>query len=122
LALIALTSASAVGAQTSAVHKTTLQDFPFPSPEYHTITIRTVVDRAGVVAPHTHPGVEMGYVLGGRALLKIRGSAPRSLAAGASFTIPPRTVHSVENTGPGALSMLSTYVVEKGQPVASPAR
>lgn len=121
LALIALSLASAAGAQTTAVHKTTLQDIPFPLPQYHTTTIRTVVDRGGVVAPHTHPGVEMGYVLDGQALLKISGQPPRSLAAGDSFSVPQRTVHSVENTGSGALTMLSTYVVEKGQPVASPA-
>jgi quercetin dioxygenase-like cupin family protein len=118
-ALIAL--ASVVGAQTNAVHKTTLQDVPFPPPQFHTTTIRTVVARGGQVAPHTHPGIEMGYVLGGQALLKISGQPPRALAAGDSFAIPPRTVHSVENTGSGALTMLSTYVVEKGQPVASPA-
>ena len=40
---------------------------------------------------------------------------------GDSFAIPPRTVHSVKNTGGGALTMLSTYVVEQGQPIASPA-
>jgi quercetin dioxygenase-like cupin family protein len=113
--------ASAAGAQTSAVHKTTLQDVPFPPPQYHTTTIRTVVDRGGVVEPHTHPGVEMGYVLDGQAVLKIRGQPPRALAAGDSFAVPARTIHSVENTGLGALTMLSTYVVEKGQPVASPA-
>lgn len=121
LALVALSFASAAGAQTTAVHKTTLQDVPFPLPQYHTATIRTVVDRGGVVEPHTHPGVEMGYVLDGHAVLKIKGHPPRSLSAGDSFSVPARTIHSVENTGPDALTMLSTYVVEKDQPIASPA-
>jgi len=120
-ALIALSFASAADAQPSAVHKTALQDVPFPPPQYHTTTIRTLVDRGGVVEPHTHPGVEMGYVLGGHAVLKINGRPPRALSAGDSFAVPARTIHSVENTGPGALTMLSTYVVEKGQPIASPA-
>jgi mannose-6-phosphate isomerase-like protein (cupin superfamily) len=64
----------------------------------------------------------MGYILDGRAVLEVRGEPPVSLSAGDSFSVPPRTVHSVENTGPGALTMLSTYVVETGQPIASPAR
>ena len=54
-------------------------------------------------------------------ILKVRGQPPRSLSAGDSFSIPVRVVHSVQNTGPGALTMLSTYVVEVGQPIASPA-
>jgi quercetin dioxygenase-like cupin family protein len=120
-ALAAVTLAPAAGAQPSAVHKATLQDQPFPPPRYHTVTVRTVVDPAGLVAPHTHPGLEMGYVLEGRALLKVAGQPPRSLAAGDSFAIPVRTVHSVQNAGSGALTMLSTYVVERGQPIASPA-
>jgi quercetin dioxygenase-like cupin family protein len=120
-ALAALLLASAAAAQPNTVHKTTLQDAPFPPPAYHSATVRTVVDPGGEVAPHTHPGVEMGYVLEGNAVLSVRGQPPRSLAAGDSFSIPPRTVHSVKNAGPGALTMLSTYVVLKGQPIASPA-
>jgi quercetin dioxygenase-like cupin family protein len=120
-ALAALTLAPATAAQPSAVHKTTLQDQRFPGPRYHTVTVRTVVDPGGEVASHTHPGLEMAYILDGRAVLKMTGQPPRSLAAGASFAIPARTVHSVENAGPGALTMISTYVVEQGQPIASPA-
>jgi quercetin dioxygenase-like cupin family protein len=120
-ALVALTIAPAAGAQPGTVHKTTLQDQGFPPPRYHTVTVRTVVDPFGEVARHTHPGLEMGYVLEGRAVLKVKGQSPRPLAAGDSFAIAAHTVHSVQNRGPGALTMLSTYVVERGQPIASPA-
>jgi quercetin dioxygenase-like cupin family protein len=119
--LAAVAFAPAADAQPGAVHKTTLQDQPFPPPRYHTVTVRTVVDPGGQVDPHTHPGLEMGYVLEGRAVLKVRGEPPRSLAAGDSFAIPVRRVHSVQNAGPSPLTMLSTYVVEHGQPIASPA-
>jgi quercetin dioxygenase-like cupin family protein len=117
-----LVLAPVVGAQPSAVHKTTLQDQPFPSPRFHTVTVRTVVDPNGEVAPHTHPGIETGYVLQGQAELDVSGLPPRSLSVGDSFSIPTQTVHSVTNTGTGVLTMLSTYVVEIGQPIASPAR
>jgi quercetin dioxygenase-like cupin family protein len=119
LALLAMAPGAA--AQPSAVHRTPLQDQDFPPPSLHTVTVRVVVDRGGEVTPHTHPGVEMGYVLAGHAMLKIAGSPDRTLAAGDSFSVPPRIVHSVRNTGPGALTLLSTYVVEKGEPIASPA-
>lgn len=121
IAAALLSLASLAGAQPDAVHKTTLQDQPFPPPTYHTATVRTVVDPGGEVVPHTHPGLEMGYVLAGKAVLQVAGSPPRSLSAGDSFSIPARRVHSVRNAGPGPLTMLSTYVVEKGQPIASPA-
>ena len=108
-------------AQPSAFTKTTLQDQDFPPPIYHTVTVRTVVRHGGEVAPHTHPGVEMGLVVAGQALLTVKDQPPKSIAAGGSFAIPPRTVHSVKNTGPGELTMVSTYVVDKNQPIASPA-
>jgi quercetin dioxygenase-like cupin family protein len=120
-ALTVLALAPAAGAQPSTVRKTTLQDQPFPPPKYHTVTVRTVVDAGGEVAPHTHPGLEMGYVLEGEAMLKVAGQPPRPLYGGDSFAIPAGTVHSLKNAGPAALTVLSTYVVEQGQPIASPA-
>ena len=65
----------------------------------------------------------------GRHVSKLSGYAPAlpkhasivSAAAGDSFSIPPGTVHSVRNAGPGALTIISTYVVEKNKPIASPA-
>jgi quercetin dioxygenase-like cupin family protein len=119
--LVVLTFVSTAIAQPNTVHKTTLQDQPFPPPVYHSVTVRTVVDAGGEVLPHTHPGVEMGYVLEGSAVLRVAGQSPQSLSAGDGFSIPPRTVHSVRNTGPGALTRLSTYVVDKGLPISSPA-
>lgn len=120
-ALALLAFAPAAVSQPDTVHKTTLQDQPFPAPVYHSVTMRTVVDAGGEVLPHTHPGIEMGYVLEGHAVLQVAGQPPRSLSVGDSFSIPARTVHSVQNAGPGPLTMLSTYVVEQGQPIASPA-
>ena len=112
--------ATALG-QASAIHKTTLQDVPFPPPKFHSVTIRTVVDPNGEVPRHIHPGVEMGYVLNGEAQLLVAGHSPRALSAGDSFAIPANTVHSVRNTGAGPLTMLSTYVVDQSQPILIPA-
>jgi quercetin dioxygenase-like cupin family protein len=121
-ALAGLCIAGTAVAQISPVHKTTLQDQPFPAPVYHTVTVRTLVDGGGLVPRHTHPGLEMGYVLKGRATLMIQGQPPRALAAGDSFAVPAKTIHSVRNDAPDGLIMLSTYVVEQGQPIASPAQ
>ncbi len=120
-ALCAASLASAAEGQPSKVHRTTLQEQQFPPPLYHTITIKAVVDPGGEVLPHTHPGAEMAYIVEGHALLKVNGQPQRSLSAGDSFTIPPRIVHSAQNEGPGTLVIVSTYVVEKDQPISSPA-
>jgi quercetin dioxygenase-like cupin family protein len=120
-ALSALTVALPAIGQVSPVHKTTLQDVPFPPPKYHSVTVRTVVDPNGETPRHMHPGVEMGYVLSGAALLTIAGQTPRQLAVGDAFSIPAYTPHSVRNTGAGPLTMLSTYVVDKAKPIVIPA-
>jgi len=121
VAVAALACASAGDAQPTAVHKTTLLDAPFPAPPLHTVTVRTLVDAGGEVQPHTHPGVEMAYIVSGEALVTMKGKAPQHLAAGGSFSAPPDTVHSVRNAGAGVLTILSTYVVDKTRPIASPA-
>jgi quercetin dioxygenase-like cupin family protein len=121
LAAAVLVTAAAAQAQPLAVHKTTLQEQAFPAPTWRTVTVRTVIDPRGEVAPHTHPGAEMAYVLAGKGALVIKGAPPRALTPGDSFSIPEGEVHSVRNSGAGALTLLSTYVVEKDKPIASPA-
>jgi quercetin dioxygenase-like cupin family protein len=118
LALIALTGP--LGAQTETLHRTILQDVPFPA-GYHSATVRIVLDKGATAAAHSHPGIEMGYVLDGKAELTIKGQPAKALAAGDSFAVPANAVHTVVNTGPGALTMVSTYVVEKDKPLATPA-
>jgi quercetin dioxygenase-like cupin family protein len=122
LGVAAAALAPPAGAQPNAVHKNTLQEQPFPAPTYHTVTVKAVVDHGGQVEPHTHPGVEMAYIVDGHATVTITGQAPLSLGAGESFSVPAETVHSVRNDGPGALTIISTYVVEKDKPIASPAK
>ena|ERR1700761_3037255 len=121
---LALAATVAIGAsaeaQSTAVQRTTLQTEDFPVP-LHTITVRIEFPRGALVAPHTHPGVEMGYVVSGQAQVTIAGAAPMTLKAGDSFKVAPDTVHSVANTGTGQLVVLSTYVVDPKKPLATPA-
>ena len=70
--------------------------------------------------PHTHPGIEMSYLLEGQGTLKIAGQPDRMIKAGDSFAIPAVAVHSLVNTGPGAITMVTTYVLEKDKPLATP--
>jgi quercetin dioxygenase-like cupin family protein len=119
-AALALVTASSAVAQTPGVERKTLQDQPFPGPNLHTVTVHVVVAPGAEVKPHTHPGLEMAYVVAGEGRLLL-GGKPRTVHGGESFAVPPRTVHSVKNDGRRPLELVSTYVVEKDQPLSSPA-
>jgi quercetin dioxygenase-like cupin family protein len=67
---------------------------------------------------HTHPGEEVGYILAGTVEM-IRETGTLILQAGDGFLIPPRTPHNARDVGPGTGRMLSTYIVETGQPLAT---
>ena len=68
---------------------------------------------------HTHPGEEVGYILAGTVEMRIRDADTLTLHAGDGFLIPPRTPHNARDLGPGTGRMLSTYLVEIGQPLAT---
>lgn len=110
---------AAANAQANAVHRVPIQEQAYPA-GHQSLTVKTTVDKGGMVLPHTHPGVEMSYLLEGQGTLKIAGQPDRVVSAGDSFSIPAVAVHSLTNTGPGAITMVTTYVVEKDKPLATP--
>jgi quercetin dioxygenase-like cupin family protein len=87
------------------------------------IVIGTAVLPAGSgIGYHTHPGDEAGYVLKGNLILKIKGQPDRVLKAGDSFFNPRGAVHSlVAAPGPDGGTAVSSWIIDKGQPLATPA-
>jgi quercetin dioxygenase-like cupin family protein len=120
LAIAALLVSTGAFAQASAVHRAPLEEQAYPS-GFHAVTVKTIVDHGGTVLPHTHPGIENSYILDGQGILKIAGQRDRTVKAGDSFAIPAAAVHSMTNTGPGAMTIVTTYVLEKDKPLATPA-
>ena len=87
------------------------------------IVIGTAMLPAGTsIGYHTHPGDESGYVLKGALILRTRGQPDRMLKAGDSFFNPRGAVHSL-STVPGEEggTAMSTWIIDKGQPLATPA-
>ena len=119
LAFAALLVSTGAYAQASAVHRAPLEEQAYPA-GYHSVTVKTTVDKGGTVLPHTHPGIENSYLLEGQGTLKIQGQPDRTVKAGDSFAIPAVAVHSLVNTGPGAITIITTYVLEKDKPLATP--
>jgi quercetin dioxygenase-like cupin family protein len=68
---------------------------------------------------HIHPGEEVGYILAGRVEIMIRGRPSVTVRAGDGFLIPPRTPHNARDLGPETGRMLSTYIVDVGEPLAT---
>jgi quercetin dioxygenase-like cupin family protein len=75
-----------------------------------------------VIAYHTHPGDESGYVLKGSLILRTKGQPDRALKEGDSFFNARGAIHSLA-AAPGGEggTAVSTWIVDKGQPLATPA-
>ena len=68
---------------------------------------------------HQHPGEEVGYLIAGTVRMEIDGQPTLTLTAGDGFLIPPRTPHNALDLGPETGQMLSTYIVDVGEPIAT---
>lgn len=68
---------------------------------------------------HMHPGEEVGYILAGTVEMAIQGRATLRLEAGDPFLMPPHTPHNAADVGSETGQMLSTYIVEVNQPLAT---
>jgi quercetin dioxygenase-like cupin family protein len=68
---------------------------------------------------HQHPGEEVGYILAGTVQMHLHEQPVLTLHAGDPFLIPPRTPHNAIDLGPETGRMLSTYIVEPDQPLAT---
>ena len=118
------TEASAQGAPPAATGGLTrkiLAQTDGPMPGYVTIIAEVEIEPGVLVARHTHPGIESGYVVEGGLDLPIQGQPTRALKPGDGFQVPPETPHAGGKNGDKKTKITSTYVVEKGKPLASPA-
>ncbi len=53
--------------------------------------------------------------------LPIEGQPTRMMKPGDAFVVPPMTPHAGGKNGDKKTKIVSTYIVEKGKPLASPA-
>jgi quercetin dioxygenase-like cupin family protein len=117
------TDASAQGAPppTPGLKRKILSQTDGPMAGYVTVIAEVEIEPGVMVGRHTHPGIESGYVVAGEIELPVQGVPTRSLKAGDGFQIPPNTPHAGAKNGGQLTKVVSTYVVEKGKPLASPA-
>ncbi|MDB5930710.1 MAG: hypothetical protein JWR60_2417 [Polaromonas sp.] len=119
-ALLALAGGS-LFAQASGLTRTLVGRADVSVPGREAVVARVEVAPGAKAGRHTHPGDEISYVLEGEATLLVDGQPPRQVKAGESFVVPAGVVHDAHNNGTTATRLLGVYVVEKGQPLATPA-
>jgi quercetin dioxygenase-like cupin family protein len=86
------------------------------------VQVRVDIPPGALAERHSHPGVEIAYVLEGSLQYQFDGKPPVTLNAGESLFIPAGTIHSAKNVGSGNGAELATYIVEKGKPLVVPAK
>ena len=101
------------------LRRTEVQRGPSSIPGREIVQVLTEIPVGVESGWHTHPGEEVGYILAGTVEVQIRDADTVTLQAGDGFLIPPRTPHNARDIGQGTGRMLSTYIVEVGQPLAT---
>lgn len=114
--------AATVGAtaQGAGFTRTVINRQEFPGDTMVTLQVRVDIDPGYLVATHTHPGAEFGYILEGGGTFGMKGVADRAVNPGDAFSVPAGTPHFLQNAT-AKTRVLSVYVVDKNKPLASPA-
>ncbi|MEQ1951088.1 cupin domain-containing protein [Mesorhizobium yinganensis] len=120
LALALLPAAALAQDAPAAIKRTPPQSVDFPD-GHETLLGVTDVPPGAQSSPNSHPGLETGYVLDGEVTITVAGKADIVLKAGESYTISAGTVHSVKTVGDKAAKIITTYVIERGKPLSTPA-
>ena len=108
-----------IDALAGKLKRTELQHSASSIPGWEIVQVRIEIPAGVESGWHMHPGEEVGYIFAGTVEMMIQGKPTLILHAGDSFLIPSRTPHNALDVGPETGMMLSTYIVEVGQPLAT---
>ena len=115
-----LSATVGVRAQAPGLTRTVLNRIEAPGDTMVTLQRLVEIDAGFLVARHTHPGTEEGYMLEGGGTCGMAGVADRAVKPGDSFQVPMGTPHFLQ-CGAAKTRVLAVYVLEKDKPLASPA-
>ena len=122
IAAIALWASGDAAAQPPGFVRVPLQTQDVCTAGKAAVQVRGEFDPGFGTGRHTHPGEELTYILEGEIELRVDGEPPRVVRAGETFFLPAGVVHEGVNSGSSRTKVLATYIVEKGQPLALPAK
>ncbi|HEX3574676.1 MAG TPA: cupin domain-containing protein [Rhodopila sp.] len=108
-------------AATAGFTRKILSQMDGPAPGYTTLVVEATIGQGALIARHTHPGIESGFVLEGSLELPIEGQPTRMLKPGDAFQVPVGTPHAGGKAPDTNVRLIVTLVVQKDKPLASPA-
>lgn len=106
-------------ALTAALQRTEIQRHDSSIPGRIIVQVRTEIPAGVSSGWHIHPGEEVGYIVQGFVQMEIKDQPTLQLQAGDGFLIPPGIPHNALDLGPDTGQMLSTYIVDPDEPLAS---
>jgi quercetin dioxygenase-like cupin family protein len=116
-----LIAAAALIAQNPGIQRTVVQRNDISVAGREAVVARVEIKPGSDAGRHTHPGEEIGYVTEGELELLIDGQPPRDVKPGESFMVPAGAKHNGHNKGSVPVKFVSVYIVEKGNPLTTPA-
>jgi quercetin dioxygenase-like cupin family protein len=117
-----LFTAAVICAQAPGIQRTVVAKSDVSVPGREAVIARVEIAPGARAGRHTHPGDEISYVMEGEAEILIDGQPPKKVKAGDGFVVPAGAIHDAHNTGSGPFRLAGIYVVEKGKPLATPAK
>ena len=100
--------------------RTELQRFPSPISGGEIVQSLAEIPEGVASGRHSHAGgPEVGYIVRGDVAMEFEDRPTLNLRTGDPFMIPPGVIHNARNIGTVTTKMLSTYVVDEAQPLAS---
>ena len=111
---------STQSAAPAKLKRTQLQRFPSPIPVWGIVQSLAQIPEGVASGRHSHPGgPDVGYIVRGDVAMDFDDRPTLTLRTGDPFMIPPGVIHNARNIGTVTTKMLSTYVVDEAQPLAT---
>jgi quercetin dioxygenase-like cupin family protein len=117
-----LIGVASILAQAPGIKRTVVYKADVSVPGREAIVAQVELAPGVAAGRHTHFGDEISYVIEGEAEISIEGQPARKVKAGDGFVIPAGAIHDARNTGTSTLKLAGVYVVDKGKPLATPAK
>lgn len=114
----ALTAAVGTSYVQGGIKRTVLQKTNFP--DDFTVNFNLIeVPNGTSASPHTHPGLEVTYVLEGEFDLVTEGKPDQRFKPGMSYMVTDSDVHFARVLGNQPIKLLCVFINEKTKPVAT---
>lgn len=120
LALALLTAAVEAGLQGVEITPL-LRTTPDGEPQREAVVVRAVFQPGSGTGRHVHPGDEYATVIEGALELRVAGQPARSVVAGQAYHNPRGVIHETVNAGRVPARVISTFIIDHGQPLVQPA-